>query len=138
MKNFVLSIFLLGLIFTMVSCASAPPEFYGSDLVARQGESEIILNSRKDYGTLYVYVNEELKQTMKPRDTIRIILPDGEHTILVNWIAKNGWGMDMPVNGEPLVLNLESKIYVFNIKMPYFLIGTKVTLEPDKSMLENR
>ena len=120
----------------MGSCASVSPQFYGSELIPRQGESEIILNStRKDFGTLFVYVNGELMQTMKPRDNIKLVLPDGKHTIQVNWLAKNGFWMNMPVNGEPIVINAESKKYIYNIKLPLALIGTKVKLEPDESML---
>ena len=92
---------------------------------------------------LYVYIDDELTQIMTPQDNVKIIVPNGQHTIYVNWLAKGGpWMLfNIPVNGEPITIDADSEIYNINIRLPVaitnFYIGQKVHLEPDKSMLGN-
>jgi hypothetical protein len=123
---------LVGLVTALASCVSLPknpPQSFGSDLVARQGESEIILNSSSNVGTLNVFLDGEMKQTMLPQDSIKFVVPNGQHTILVNWIGKNGYGIDVPVSGEASTVNADSQRYVFTIELPMWLIGTRVKLK---------
>ena len=123
---------LVGLVTALASCVSLPknpPQSFGSDLTARQGESEIILNSSSNVGTLNVFLDGEMKQTMLPQDSIKFVVPNGQHTILVNWIGKNGYGIDVPVSGEALTVNADSQRYVFTIELPMWLIGTRVKLK---------
>ena len=123
---------LVGLMVTMGSCASIPPQSFVSYLVAGQGESEITLNSSSNVGTLNVYLIGEMNQmtqTMLPKDSVKFVVPNGQYTIFVNWIAKNGFGINVPVKGEPLTVNAVSQSYVFTIELPAFLIGTKVKLK---------
>jgi curli biogenesis system outer membrane secretion channel CsgG len=124
-----------------VSCLSAPkaptgPQFHGSDLAAAQGESEIVLNSSSNAGTLSVYVNGELKQTMRPQDSVKIIVPDGRHTVLVNWLGKDRNGANVPLNGEALEITLKSEKHVYNISLPELLGGSSTLLVGKKVVLE--
>ncbi|MCL2600984.1 MAG: CsgG/HfaB family protein [Treponema sp.] len=127
----------------LVSCGSLPgpspeapqsPRFHGSDLAAEEGESEIILNTPSNSGTLTVYVNGMPRQTMRPRDSVKLIVPDGRHTLLVNWATRVG-GENVHIRGEPVTITAESRRYVFNVSLPEFLgdsaallIGKRVEL----------
>jgi TolB-like protein len=124
----VLAVSAICLLDSCVSLPKTPPKAFGSELVASQGESEVVINSSSNVGTLSVYVDGELKQTMLPQDSIKLTLPNGQHTLLVSWVGKNGYGMDMPVSGEPLSIDAESKRYVYSVVLPVWLIGTKVKL----------
>ena len=142
MKNFIsVTVLILFSCLTVMltSCASAPkvePQEFGFDLVAQQGESEIIfmslINPRikdKMTGVLQIYVDNELVLSGKPRYRMKIIVPNGSRNIQVDWIAKNGYGANVLVKGEPITLNADSKSYTYNIDLPVWLVGTKVKLE---------
>jgi len=122
----------IGIIFSCGSY-SAPttpsqPQFYGSDLQASHEESEIILNSSSDVGVLSVYVDGVLKQTMIPRDSIKLIVSNGQHTVTVDWLGKDGDGKNVPFKGEPLYINAQSMQYVYSISLPALLGGSATLL----------
>ena len=119
----------------VVSCLSTPapsrapaappqPQFYGANLAASHGESEIILHSTRDSGTLSVYLNGALRQNMLPQDSIKLIVPDGQHTILVNWVARDANGRNVPIEGEALSINVQSVQHTYSITLPALLGGS--------------
>ena len=125
----------------MVSCLSTPkppagPQSYGSDLTASQGESEIVLNSSSNAGTLSFYVDGELKQTMRPQDSVKLIVPDGRHTVLVDWVGKDRNGDNVPIKGDPLDLTVKSERYVYTISLPQLLAGSSTLLAGKKVQLD--
>jgi hypothetical protein len=131
----------LAVVELMVSCFSLPkprqePQFYGSDVTASQGESEIILNSSSNEGTLSVYVDGELKQTMLPRDSVKFIVPDGRHTLLVDWVTKDTDGANVPIKGAPVDLTIQSERYVYTISLPQLLGGSSTLLVGKKVQLD--
>jgi hypothetical protein len=140
MKYFKFAV-LLTVVALVVSCFSAPnahqgPQSYGSDLTASQGESEIILNSSSNAGTLSVYVDGQLKQTMTPQDNVKLIVPDGRHTLVVDWVGKDRNGANVPLKGDPLDLTVKSEQYVYNISLPELLAGSSTLLVGKKVQLD--
>lgn len=113
----------------------AQPKSYGSELAASEGESEILINCPSNTGTLTIYVDGALKQTMFPRDNVKLIVPDGQHTLSVDWVTKDSDGKSVSIKGEPLQLNAESKNYVFNISLPELLGGSSMLLIGKKVVL---
>jgi TolB-like protein len=125
----------------MVSCFSAPgssgprqPQFYGSGLAAQERESEIILHSVPGNGNLNVLFDGQLKQTLVPGDSVKIIAGDGQHTLSVNWNTRDDAGGNLTIQGDPLSIDSKSMRYVYNITLPslagssMLLMGKKVTL----------
>jgi hypothetical protein len=126
-----------------LSCSSSPktetktgPQFYGAGLAAAQGESEIVLNSSSNVGALHVYVDGELKQTMRPRDTVKLIVSDGRHTLVVEWVGKDEDGGNVLIKGEPLDINVASEKHVYNILLPELLGGFSTLLIGRKAQLD--
>jgi len=115
--------------------APAGPQSYGSGLSASEGESEIVFHSSPNAGTLSVYVDGQLKQTMRPQDSVTVIVPDGQHTFWVDWTAKDSEGRDVSIKGEQLSVNTETKKYVFSVSLPALLGGSSMLLTGRKVTL---
>jgi len=141
MKKFVTGIvFILfaGLVVTFTSCVSAPkvdPQDLGFDSEAQHGESEIIFTSSRPVssfdkmsGVLSIYVDNELKLSVKPGYKAKVVIPNGSHSFHVDWIAKNGFGWNLLVKGEPITVNADSKRYEFRAALPVILHRSKVKL----------
>ena len=103
------------------------PQFYGSDLSASHEESEIILNGApENRGKASVFLDGVLQQNMLAQDSIKLIVPNGQHTILVNYVTKDSDGRDVQLKGEPLSIRAQSKQYVYNISYPQLLGGSSM------------
>ncbi|MCL2044066.1 MAG: CsgG/HfaB family protein [Treponema sp.] len=110
-------------------------QFFGSNLQATRGESEIILNSLPNNGRLRVILNGALIQNMQPQDRVKIIVPDGQHTLAVDWETRDDSNRNLTVNGEALQINAASMQYVYNITLPnvtsgMMMMGVRVRLTP--------
>jgi hypothetical protein len=97
---------------------------FGSDQNAGPGQSEIIINGKpvtvnsSDY--LNIYLDGMLQQTMHPKDSIKLVVNNGQHTILVEWMAKGGMAY---IKGEPITINTDSKRYIFTLDLPSTVFG---------------
>lgn len=112
------------------------PQTYGSGLEASEGESEIILNSAANNGSLSIHVNGQLKQTMRPRDSLKLVLPDGQYTLLVNWDTKDDSGRTVSITGKELAINTRSTRSVFNIILPELIGGSSMLMVGKKVELK--
>ena len=100
------------------------PSYYGLDKTASGGESEIVLNSTAETGVLRVFLNGTLIQTMLPQDSLKLIVPDGKHTLMVTWTIKDGMGRDVLLDGEPLSLDIVAMRHIYSITLPSLLGGS--------------
>jgi hypothetical protein len=124
----------------LTTAVSPQPQFYGSDLAASHEESEVVLNSQPDAnGFLSIYVDGILKQTMTPKDTVKLIIPNGQHALSVDWTIKDDdgffldTGKSATIKSDPLSIDVASMQYVYNITLPamasaMMVVGKKVTL----------
>ena len=128
----------------LVSCFSLAPHnnsitqvpspiFYGSELFATQGESEIVINSTSNNGILNVYLNGALERRMLPQDRVKLIVRDGQHTLLISWDTRDDSGKKVLIEGEPLKINISGMQQVYNVSLPVvqsasILVGKKVRL----------
>ena len=115
----------VGLFLLIMGCFSAPaaqpplpPQFYGADTMASRGESEIILNSTNNNGTLRIFLNGVHTHDIRPRDRIKIIVRDGQHTLLVQWASRDDQGRNFTIESEAMQINARSMEYVYSIALP--------------------
>jgi hypothetical protein len=67
---------------------AAAASAYG-DVIARPGQSEVVVENTLPSG-LTIFVNGKIEGTVKARSAARIVVPDGNHYIKVQNMAKNG------------------------------------------------
>jgi TolB-like protein len=136
------SLGVVAIVLLAASCASQSgninqrqPQFFGSDLNAQERESEIILHSVPGKGSLNVYFDGQMRQTLVPGDSIKIITADGQHTLMANWNTKDDYGDNLTIDGEPLSISTSSMRYVYNITLPQLLGGSSMLMIGKKVIL---
>ena len=67
---------------------AAAASVYG-DVIARPGQSEVVVENTLP-ASLTIFVNGKIEGTVKARSAARIVVPDGNHYIKVQSMAKNG------------------------------------------------
>jgi hypothetical protein len=89
------TVFLLGIALTFTGCTSF--RNIGSELSAKEGESEIVVNIGTTVytGRYHIFLDGEHRDVMKKKGGIaKYIVPNGQHVISVDWHGTPGTPTD--------------------------------------------
>jgi hypothetical protein len=118
----------------LISCASVPPQrtipSLSRDVTARSNESEVLVQNASSLvnGLLNIFIDGEMVAQVDSNGSERIIIPNGNHSIMVRQATSNGAG-GLSTNTIEFVANSKRIVFKTSSIYLYFAIVFRLNKE---------